>query len=231
MVQTPSLLSRVAPLFFSDVALKGALGHRCTLLVNGLIVGYRNGPTRYVYIATTGTPSQYPHPLDPPQFPTSPRLPTSPRWLQRSTFAMASGRRGRIGASQASGAGGRRGAIAGSSSGARRRGRIEGSSRGSASGRRGAIDGCSGDGGWRRGHNGAKQLRDARGRFKAPTPARSPTSSSSGGYGDNPTSSISGTYAVGTSSSSSDGPHREVVPSGKGKEVIVGCKRMRREVR
>jgi hypothetical protein len=62
MVQTPSLLSRVAPFFFSDVVLKGALGRRCTLLVNKPIVGYRNGPARYVYIATTGTPSQYTDP-------------------------------------------------------------------------------------------------------------------------------------------------------------------------
>jgi hypothetical protein len=42
---------------------------------------------------------------------------------------------------------------------------------------------------------------------------------------------ISGTYDAGTSSSSSDGPHHEVAPSGKGKEVIVGCKRTHREVR
>jgi hypothetical protein len=62
MVQMPSPLSRVVPFFFSDVVLKGALGHRCTLLVNGPIVGYQNGPARYVYIATTGTPSQYPDP-------------------------------------------------------------------------------------------------------------------------------------------------------------------------
>jgi hypothetical protein len=62
MVQTPSLLSRVAPFFFFDVVLKDALGRRCTLLVNGPIVGYRNGPARYGYIATTGTPSQYPEP-------------------------------------------------------------------------------------------------------------------------------------------------------------------------
>jgi hypothetical protein len=228
MVQTPSLLSRVAPFFFSDVVLKLAIARRCTLLVNGPIVGYRNGPARYVCIPTTGTPSHYPdHPwdLDPPRFP------TSPRWLWRSTFAIATDRSGRIGASQASGTGGRHDAIAVSSGGAGRKGRIEGSTRGSASGRRGAIDGCSGDGGWRRGHNTATQLCDARGLFKAPTPARSPTSSSSGGYGGNPTSSISSTYAAGTSSSSSDGPHREVAPTGKGKEVIVGCKRTRREVR
>jgi hypothetical protein len=64
---------------------------------------------------------------------------------------MATGQSGRIGASQASGAGRRRGAIVGSSGGGGRRGRIEGSSPGGASGRRGAIDGCSGDGGWRRG--------------------------------------------------------------------------------
>jgi hypothetical protein len=62
MVQTPSLLSRVAPFFFSDVVLKGALGRRCTLVVIGPIVGYLNGLARYVYIATTGTPSQYPDP-------------------------------------------------------------------------------------------------------------------------------------------------------------------------
>jgi hypothetical protein len=62
MVQTPSLLSRVAPFFFSDVVLKGALGRHCTLLVIGPIVGYLNGPARYVYIATTGTPSQFPDP-------------------------------------------------------------------------------------------------------------------------------------------------------------------------
>jgi hypothetical protein len=80
------------------------------------------------------------------------------------------------------------------------------------------------------GANAATQLRDARERFKAPIPVRSPTSSSSGGYGSNPTSSISGTYASGTSCSSSDGPHRDVAPSGKGKEVTVGCKRTPREV-
>jgi hypothetical protein len=62
MVQTPSLLSRLAPFFFYDVVLKVALARRCTLLVNGPIVGYRNGSARYVYIATTGTPSQYPDP-------------------------------------------------------------------------------------------------------------------------------------------------------------------------
>jgi hypothetical protein len=76
-----------------------AVARRCTLLVNGPIVGYRNGPARYVYIPTTGTASHYPDP---------PRLPISPRWLQRSTFAMETGRSGRIGASQAIGAGGRR---------------------------------------------------------------------------------------------------------------------------
>jgi hypothetical protein len=43
MVQTPSLLSRVAPFFFSDVVLKCALGRRCTLLVNGPIVGIEMG--------------------------------------------------------------------------------------------------------------------------------------------------------------------------------------------
>jgi hypothetical protein len=62
MVQMPSLLSRVAPFFFSDVVLKLAVARRCTLLVNRPIVGYRNGLARYVYIPTTSTPSHYPDP-------------------------------------------------------------------------------------------------------------------------------------------------------------------------
>jgi hypothetical protein len=194
---------------------------------------YCNGPTCSFYIPTyrfRRPPPQSPRWLRCSILAISLRFPISPRWLRRSTFAMATTRSSRIGASQASGAGGRRGSIEGSSGRGGRRGRIEGSSRGSASGRRGGMDGCSDDG-RRRGYNAATQMRDARGRFKAPTPARSPTSSSSGGYGGTPTSSISGTYAAGTSSSSSDGPHRVVAPSGKGKEVVVGCKHTHREVR
>jgi hypothetical protein len=40
MVQTPSLLSRVAPFFFSDVVLELVVALYCTILVNGPIVGY-----------------------------------------------------------------------------------------------------------------------------------------------------------------------------------------------
>jgi hypothetical protein len=39
------------------------------------------------------------------------------------------------------------------------------------------------------------------------------------------------TAAAATSSSSSDGTHRQVDPSGKGKQALVGCKRSRSEVR
>jgi hypothetical protein len=104
-----------------------AVARRCTLLVNGPVVAYRNGLACYVYIPTIGTPSHSP---DPPLRSRPPRFPISPRWLRRSTFAMATGRSGRIGASQASGASRRRGTIEGSSSGGGRRCRIEGSSHG-----------------------------------------------------------------------------------------------------
>jgi hypothetical protein len=78
MVQTPSLLSRVAPFFFSDVVLKGALGRRCTLLVIGPIVGYLNGSARYVYIAITAPPHSSPTPLTPsvPHLPSVPHVPS-----------------------------------------------------------------------------------------------------------------------------------------------------------
>jgi hypothetical protein len=55
--------------------------------------------------------------------------------------------------------------------------------------------------------------------------------SSSGTVGGTPTLSSSGTDTAATSSSSSDGPHRQVDPTSKGKQALVGCKHSRSEVR
>jgi hypothetical protein len=86
--------------------------------------------------------------------------------------------------------------------------------------------GLSGAGG-RRGHNATTQKRDARGRFKPPTPPLTPTSSVCG----TPTNSSCGMYGPVKSSSLSDGPHTQVEPSVRGKQALVGSKRSRSDVR
>jgi hypothetical protein len=141
------------------------------------------------------------------------------------------GRSGRMEPSQTSGGRGRRGRSAATQPSGHhgRRGRIEGILESGGSGWQGRTEGFQASGsGVRRGHNSTTQKRDARGRFKCTT---APTSSSSGMVGGTPTLSSSGTDDAATSSLSSDGPQRQVDPSGKGKHALVGCKRSRSEVR
>jgi hypothetical protein len=86
--------------------------------------------------------------------------------------------------------------------------------------------GLSGAGG-RRGHNAATQKRDARGRFKPPTPPLTPTSF----VGGTPYEPSCGMYGPVKSSLLSDGPHTQVEPSVRGKQALVGSKRYRSDVR